>query len=327
MENHTVFITGITGQDGVFLASQLLDDNKDFQIYGTSRKSNNTEFFEKVNLISQSKKTDQINLLNVNIEEENEVNNIIKDINPNYIINLSGPSSVNNSLKDENSTMKSINRIFDNLIKASIELKKLPTFFQATSSEMFSIKNENYLNEESLFEPRSPYAQAKFECYQKVKTLRESHDWDIKSGIMFNHESEFRPEGYLFSKIINQAIGVKNNKVEKIEVGSLSYVRDWSFAGDVAKAIKMIIFSEISDDFVIGSGEGNSIEKLIQIIFQELDLDYKEYIKINEGLLREGDPEVIISDPSKIKDKLGWSANLDFEKLVKRCLDFKLTTP
>jgi len=327
MENHTVFITGITGQDGVFLASHLLDDNKDFQIYGTSRKSNNTEFFKKVNLISQSKKNDQINLLNVNIEEENVVSNIFKDINPNYIINLSGPSSVNNSLKDENSTMKSINRIFDNLIKASIELKKLPTFFQATSSEMFSIKNENYLNEESLFEPRSPYAQAKFESYQKVKTLRESHDWDIKSGIMFNHESEFRPEGYLFSKIINQAIGVKNNTVEKIEVGSLSYIRDWSFAGDVAKAIKMIIFSEISDDFVIGSGEGNSIEKLIQIIFQELDLDYKEYIEVNEGLLREGDPEVIISDPSKIKDKLGWSANLDFEKLVKRCLDFKLTTP
>ena len=180
-----------------------------------------------------------------------------------------------------------------------MELEKLPTFFEAGSSEMFSNKNKNPLNEDSKFETRSPYAKAKYENFIKIKKLRESY---------------------------NEALQIKNKDLETIEVGSLSYIRDWTFAGDVADAINLIAFSNIHEDFVIGSGIGNSIEELIQIIFEELDLDYKKHIKINQELLRDGDPEVIISDPSKVKDILGWAPKLNFKDLVKRCLDYKLTT-
>ena len=143
---------------------------------------------------------------------------------------------------------------------------------------------------------------------------------------MFNHESEFRDDNYLFMKIINTAISIYRNEKKQLTLGSLEYIRDWSFAGDVADAIYLIAFSHIPEDFVIGSGTGNSIEELIQIIFEELDLDYKKHIKINEKLLRDGDPEVIISDPSKLKDMLGWNPKLNFRDLVKRCLNYKLTT-
>ena len=207
-----------------------------------------------------------------------------------------------------------------------MELEKLPSFFEAGSSEMFSNKNKNPLNEDSKFETRSPYAKAKYENFIRIKDLRESYGWDIKTGIMFNHESEFRPKEYLFSKLINEALQIKNKDLETIEVGSLSYRRDWTFAGDVADAIHLIAFSNIREDFAIGSGIGNSIEELIQIIFEELDLDYKKHIKINQELLRDGDPEVIISDPSKVKNTLGWTPKLNFRDLVKRCLDYKLTT-
>ena len=326
MENQTIFITGITGQDGIFLTSQLINEKNNLKIYGSTRLNDQKGFFSKLDIINKEINEKSIDLLNLNLEEGTEVRNVFQKIKPDYVINLSGPSSVNQSLTDNNKTKESINKIFDNLINSSMELEKLPTFFEAGSSEMFSNKNKNPLNEDSKFETRSPYAKAKYENFIKIKELRESYRWDIKTGILFNHESELRPKEYLFSKLINEALQIKNKDLETIEVGSLSYIRDWTFAGDVADAINLIAFSNIHEDFVIGSGIGNSIEELIQIIFEELDLDYKKHIKINQELLRDGDPEVIISDPSKVKDILGWAPKLNFKDLVKRCLDYKLTT-
>ena len=326
MQNQAIFITGITGQDGIFLTSKLINEKNNLKIYGTTRLNDSKDFFSKLNVIHKGINEKSIDLLNLNLEEDTEVRDVFQTIKPDYIINLSGPSSVNQSLTDNNKTKDSINKIFDNLIKSSMALEKLPSFFEAGSSEMFSNKNKNPLNEDSKFETRSPYAKAKYENFIRIKDLRESYGWDIKTGIMFNHESEFRPKEYLFSKLINEALQIKNKELETIEVGSLSYIRDWTFAGDIADAINLIAFSNIHDDFVIGSGIGNSIEELIQIIFEELDLDYKKHIKINQELLRDGDPEVIISDPSKLKNKLGWTPKLNFRNLVKRCLDYKLTT-
>ena len=326
MENQTIFITGITGQDGIFLSSKLINEKTNLKIYGATRLNDHKGFFSKLDFVHKGINEKSIDLLNLDLEEDTQVRNVFQTIKPDYVINLSGPSSVNQSLTDNNKTKDSINKIFNNLINSCMALEKLPSFFEAGSSEMFSNKNKNPLNEDSKFETRSPYAKAKYENFLRIKDLRESYGWDIKTGIMFNHESEFRPNEYLFSKLINEALKIKNKDLETIEVGSLSYIRDWTFAGDVADAIHLIAFSNIHDDFVIGSGIGNSIEDLIQIIFEELDLDYKKHIKINQELLRDGDPEVIISDPSKLKSKLGWTPKLNFRDLVKRCLDYKLTT-
>ena len=141
---------------------------------------------------------------------------------------------------------------------------------------------------------------------------------------MFNHESEFRDDGYLFSKIIDSAIKIKNNQSDSLIVGSLSYVRDWSLAGDVVNAMILMNYSSITEDFVIGSGIGTSIEELLNITFSQFDLNYMDFTHVDSSLLRKGDPERIISDPLKLKNELGWTPKLDMEQLIDRCTSFKL---
>ena len=160
-----------------------------------------------------------------------------------------------------------------------MELEKLPSFFEAGSSEMFSNKNKNPLNEDSKFETRSPYARAKYENFVRIKELRESYGWDIKTGIMFNHESQFRDSDYLFMKIINGAIDIRNKKIQKLTIGSLDYIRDWSYAGDIAKAIYKINNSGKANTYVIGSGKGHEIRNVVEIVFDEFNLNKKVILK------------------------------------------------
>jgi GDPmannose 4,6-dehydratase len=188
---------------------------------------------------------------------------------------------------------------------------------------MFSVENKIPLNEKSQYEPRSPYSMAKYQVFKSVNNLKQKYDWNIKNGIMFNHESEFRDEEYLFSKIIDAAIAIKNKKQSVLKVGSLTYVRDWSFAGDIAEAVASVNSYDDISDFVIGSGTGTSIQKLVEITFSELGLDYEDFIEVDSNLLRVGDPEIVISDPSKLKSKLGWYPKVNVEKLIQRCINFR----
>jgi GDPmannose 4,6-dehydratase len=183
---------------------------------------------------------------------------------------------------------------------------------------MFSIKNTMPLNERSTFEPRSPYASAKYEVFNKVNSLKEKFDWNIKSGIMFNHESEFRNKDYLFMKIFNSAKKIKNKEMKLLELGSTNLVRDWSFAGDIAKAIFLINQSDNNNNFVIGSGVSTSIRKIVEKVFSLYDLKLENHIKINPKLLREGDPLEIVSDPSLLKAELNWNPQLSVDDLLER---------
>jgi len=183
---------------------------------------------------------------------------------------------------------------------------------------MFSIKNTMPLNEGSTFEPRSPYASAKYEVFNKVNSLKEQFDWNIKSGIMFNHESEFRNKDYLFMKIFNSAKKIKNNEMQFLEVGSTNLVRDWSFAGDIAKAIFLINQSDNNNNFIIGSGISTSISEIIEKVFSLYDLKPENHIKVNPKLLREGDPLEIVSDPSSLKSELNWTPQLSVDDLLER---------
>ena len=146
--------------------------------------------------------------------------------------------------------------------------------------------------------------EAKYTIYKKINNLRKNGDWNIKSGIMFNHESEFRNEEYLFIKIINSAKSIKDNKSDILELGSLELVRDWSFAGDVASAIYLINNSDYLENFVIGSGTGVTIAYVVETIFNYYNLEYNSFVKVNESLLRSGDPSKIISDPKSLINKL-----------------------
>ena len=172
--------------------------------------------------------------------------------------------------------------------------------------------------------PRSPYAEAKYTLHNRVIELRNDMNWNIKSGIMFNHESEFRANEFLIMKIINTVIDIKESNATELTIGSLDHSRDWSYAMDIAEAIGLILFDDNPVDYVIGSGEGNTIRNLIEIVSNYFDIDYKSFTKVDENLLRDGDPSNIVSNPSLIRKNLGWETRTSFESMVKKIINYRL---
>ena len=317
-----IFITGITGQDGLFITKKFLKDYKNYKIIGSSRaKVDNV--LKKLNYLDLSTNKN-LEIIELDLMDNNAVREAIQNFNPKIIINLSGPSSVYDSYKDPEQTIMSINKIYDNISQSILETNEDTHFFQALSSEMFSSENFEPLSEESKLEPRSPYAKAKYDTYIKTLENRKKYGMNISSGILFNHESEFRDDKYLIMKIINTAINLNDGLEDTLSIGSMDVVRDWSFAGDIADAIINIALDNKPEDYVIGSGIGHSINQMVSQVFSYFDLDYTKHTIVDDSLLREGDPEVIISNPNKIKTKFGWNNKVSFEELINRCINFKL---
>ena len=190
---------------------------------------------------------------------------------------------------------------------------------------MFSPNLEGKIDESCKLEPNSPYAKAKVSNHKKLLNLIDEHEWNLTSGIMFNHESEFRENNYLTSKIINTAFQIYKKREDKLIIGSLDYVRDWSFAGDIMEAASILTFNDAKGSYVLGSGVGKSIKDLVQIVFSYFNLDWDKYVVVDNSLLRSGDPKIKISDPSKIFNEYGWKTKLSFEDLIERCIEKKLS--
>ena len=291
--------------------------NPDINITGISRSNPEKSIYGKLKYLGHSN-FNKINIYNLNLEDKKQVTNFIKDINPDVVYNLSGPSSVYKSFVDSDNKNTIIN-IFNNLTSAIIENKSFPRFFQASSSEMFGASNR-ILNENSPFSPNSPYAEAKLINHLKVKELNENYNWPIFSGIMFNHESEFRNKDYLIMKIIRSAKEISLNPNKRLTLGSLDYIRDWSYASDTVNAIYEITSKGSTSDYVIGSGVGKSIKDMVIHIFNYFNLDWTNFVDINQSLLREGDPIRIVSDPSKLKMELNWNTKINFNQMLDKCI-------
>ena len=319
-----VLITGITGQDGLFLTNILLNGQKDYEIIGISRESNALEKVQNklIHINKENQNIENVKIIQLDLLNKNHVENLLTDYSPNFVINLSGPSSVYKSLKNPLIETE-ITEIFDNLTSSLIKSRNFAKFYQASSSEMFGDHSEA-INESSLFAPNSPYAHAKFTNHKKVQEFRKIYSWDIFSGIMFNHESEFRGDDYLIMKIINSAILIKNKKLNSFSVGSVDYIRDWSYSGDIAQAIYKIINFGKNDSYVIGSGTGSKISEILNIVFKHFNLDWEEHTNIDEKLLRKGDPTKIISDPTLIYKELSWETKLKLEDILLKCIKYKL---
>ena len=317
-----ILITGITGQDGIFLTDNILSREENVNIVGISRATSNKQFFKNLSFINNLS-VDNVNLINIDLNNFSDVSNFINDFKPSVVYNLSGPSSPSESIRNKEKYIM-IETIFNNLTKALINSKNLCNFFQASSSEMFEENVEGELDEQSSFSPNSPYAVFKYNNHLKIKELKKKYDWNIYSGIMFNHESEFRSNEYLIMSLINSAIQISKSEKNYFNVGSLEYIRDWSFAGDVAEAIYSITNFGQSSNYVIGSGEGSSIKKMIEIIFSKFGLNYENFIQIDSNLLRPGDPIRIVSNPILLKKELSWKPQLSFEELIDRCVTYKV---
>lgn len=324
MEVKKVFITGITGQDGVFLTKQLLLNNKKIEIVGTSRSEfNKGLFLKKLDYLEVPKDNFQkIEFCNLDLKNKKDVFQALDYFKPNFVYNLSGPSSVYESIKIP-SNKQDILYIFENLISTLIEQNNFCNFYQASSSEMFE-ESSNRLTEDSILKPNSPYAEAKLTIHKNIFELRELYSWNLFSGITFNHDSEFRKNKYLIMKIILNAIKIKNNKLNEFEVGSLDYIRDWSYSEDIVKAIELVCENGTQASYIIGRGEGNKIEDIINIVFSYLDLNWKQHIKINKNLLRKNDPVSIIANPERLKNEFRWNPEVSFKELILKILKYKL---
>ena len=294
-----------------------LDEN--YQIYGISRKRNLSSFYKKLESLN-IKNNLPISITNVNLLSYTDVLNFIEQIKPQYCYNLSGPSSVYESIKNPEMVSNGIESIFENLINGFQKLSLSPIFFQASSSEMFGNNGKSVQNEQGPFNPNSPYAKSKLKIHNKIINLRKETDWSITSGIMFNHESEFRDNGYLISKIIHYCKNFTKNS-DKLKIGSLNYTRDWSFAGDIVASLNQLTLHKANSDFVIGSGVGHKISDILSICFDEIKIDWEDVVEIDTDLLRDRDPEIIIADNTKLKNSIGWNPTLDFESLIKRCFN------
>ena len=306
-------ITGITGQDGAYLSELLL--NKGYEVIGTSRKIVSNYNWRLKHL----KINKDVKILKIDSSDENKIKNIIKNESLDEIYNLSGISSVSDSFKNPIKTFKANTISCLQILNYIYEVNKKIKFYQASSSEMFGASNKT-LNENSPFNPNSPYAEAKLINHLKVKELNENYNWPIFSGIMFNHESEFRNKDYLIMKIIRSAQEISINPNKRLTLGSLDYIRDWSYASDTVNAIYEITSKASTSDYVIGSGVGKSIKEMVNHIFNYFNLDWTNFVDINQNLLREGDPVNIVSDPSKLKRELNWNAEFNFNQMLDKCI-------
>jgi len=320
-----VLVTGITGQDGTFLTKQLLETDS-FNIIGTSRGKNHDEFYKRLHYL----KLNSEKLINLKIttgdllNQKDKIESEIKNIKFDYVYNLMGPGSVYESVIEPFNSSYTIVSSFNNLLNAFLKTKQYPIFFQTSSSEMFGSVNQKPLEENSLFNPVSPYANSKYYIHKMLSFYRVRYDWNLSSGILFNHESEFRPDGYLIMKIINAAINIKNKKQELLEVGSLDLKRDWGYAKDYTLAMQMILEKKPGEDFVIGSGEATSIKEIVDYVFSYFQLDYKEFITVNTKLLRTGEPNEIVSNPIKINEEVGWKATTKLDEIIEKCISYKI---
>jgi len=323
-KNKKVLITGITGQDGIFLSKELVE-NDDYEIIGLSRKNNLNSFNKKLKTLKfDLKKFQNIKIINIDLTEKSEVKKLIKANKFDFVYNLSGPSSVYESIKNPQKSKMEISLIFNNLIDSFVDENYFPNFFQASSSEMFNDEPTEKITEEIRLSPSSPYGKAKAEIHEYISSIRNKYNWNISSGIMFNHESELRNDDYLFMKIINRAIEIKNNVNNEIKLGSLDIQRDWSYAGDVMKAAKLIIESDNGEDYVIGSGKPTSIKSLVEFVFGYFDLDYLNYFQEDKNLLRPNEPKIKYSSPKKIKEDFGWETKLTVNDILEKCIEQKL---
>ena len=319
-----ILITGISGQDGIFLTSKILEHNDNIEIYGITRKGGTNDITR--NILSLNNKVDvqKLSFINVDLSNFESAHSLINNLKPDSIFNLMGPSSVYESINNKDYYEKNLVKSFKNISK-SILINNLNTkIIQASSSEMFDV-SISPLNENSFMKPRNPYSECKYNIHKMSEIYRKQEGLKVVSAIMFNHESEFRNKDFLIKKIISTALDIKLKNQNKLTVGSLDYVRDWSFAGDVIDGLLLMENDENLDDYVIGSGVGSTIKQIIEIVFSKVKLDWQEHLEIDESLLRNNDPITIVADPSKIMNKLSWQPKYNIEMILERCIDkFKI---
>ncbi len=304
-------ITGITGQDGSYLAELLLE--KGYEVHGVVRRAS-TETFERINHLSG-----KIHLHQADLLDQLSIIDTIKVSNPDEVYNLAAQSFVPTSWKQPvltgEFTAMGVTRVLE-----AVKLLGRDTirFYQASSSEMFGKVQAVPQSEDTPFYPRSPYGVAKLYGHWITINYRESYNMYAVSGILFNHESERRGREFVTRKVTDGVARIKLGLSKELRLGNLDSKRDWGFAGDYVRAMWLMLQQDTPDDYVIATGETHTVQKLVETAFQAADLDWTKYVVTDQALVRPAEVDLLIGDPTKAKTKLGWVPEMTFQQLIER---------
>jgi len=313
-----VIITGVTGQDGSYLAKYLLEKN--YKIYGVTR---NIDKFNRANL-EYLGILNHINIKAINLKNYKAVKNLLIQIKPLEIYNLSGVTSVSYSFSNLLETFESIILPTQNFLESIRSLNINSKYYNSCSSECYGNVTKGKSNESNLFKPVSPYGLAKQISFNITKYYREKYNIFSSSGISYNHESPLRGKNFICKKIISEAIKIKKNKKKSMEIGNLNISRDWGWAPDFVRAYSKIIKHKQPTDFVICSDNNHSLKYIINYVFSKLDLDYKKYVKISKNFIRENDIIRSAGDNSKIISTLNWEPSYKMSNILDSMIENEL---
>jgi GDPmannose 4,6-dehydratase len=309
-------ITGITGQDGSYLADLLLE--KGYEVHGTVRRSS-VEKFERIQHIRERITLHQMDLL-----DQLSIITVLEDVEPWEVYNLAAqsfvPTSWNQPLLTGEFTALGVTRMLEGLRTVNPDIR----FYQASSSEMFGKVRRSPQDEETPFYPRSPYGVAKVYGHFITVNYRESYELFAASGILFNHESPRRGLEFVTRKITDAVARIKLDQQQVLRLGNLDACRDWGFAGDYVEAMWRMLQLEEPEDFVIGTGVMHSVRDVCRVAFEHVGLDWEAYVMEDPAFLRPAEVEELCADASKAKQQLDWEPVVSFEQLVRMMVDADL---
>lgn len=313
------FVTGVTGQDGVYLSEHLI--SLGYEVHGTVRRSSSINTNRIDHLIAEHDDSGNFNLHYADLLDPSSLTNLINKIQPDEIYNLASQSHVAVSFQNPFYTIQTSASGPMALLEGIKNTKKDIKYYQASSSEMFGGIDGEFLNENSKFIPKSPYAAGKVFAHDLTKIYRESYDLFAVNGILFNHESPHRGETFVTKKITKAVGRIYHNIQSKLTLGNIDAFRDWGFAGDYTKGMyKMLQHSE-PDDWVLATGEAHSVKEFAEIAFKYAGLDWEEYVLTSKKYERPNEVKHLLGDASKAKSQLGWKPETDFNSLVEMMVD------
>jgi GDPmannose 4,6-dehydratase len=309
-------ITGITGQDGSYLAELLLDEG--YEVIGAFRRASS------LNLERIGHLTDRITLVPADLLDEASLIEVLREHKPQEVYNLAAQSFVKTSwhqaVHTGEVTALGVTRLLDAIRLTDPEIR----FYQASSSEMFGKAQEVPQSESTPFYPRSPYGVAKVYGHWITINYRESYGLHASSGILFNHESPRRGIEFVTRKVTDAVARIKLGLATDLHLGNLESKRDWGFAGDYVRAMWLMLQQDEPADFVVATGTTHSVRELCEAAFQHAGLDWEQYVVVDERFLRPAEVDILVGDPQRANDILGWKTDVDFPELVAMMVDADL---
>lgn len=309
----TALITGITGQDGSYLAEFLLE--KGYQVVGMVRRSS-TVTFERINHIQ-----DDITIIQGDLHDQSSLVDVMESYHPDEVYNLAAQSFVPTSWSQPVLTGEVTGLGVTRLLEAIRLVNPVARFYQASSSEMFGKVREEPQNEGTPFYPRSPYGVAKVYAHWITVNYRESYDLFAVSGILFNHESPRRGLEFVTRKITHGIARIKLGLADELRLGNLDSRRDWGYAGDYVEAMWCMLQQDGPEDYVVGTGVTHSVRELCQTAFDYVGLNYQDYVVQDPRYYRPAEVDLLVADPKKANEELKWRPRVGFEEMIKLMID------